>query len=62
MWEFLTGLVVGGAVGILGYYLGHMHARRVYDDLTAKLRLDKAKLEADLSIAQSRVQDLIYKL
>jgi hypothetical protein len=59
MYEFLTGLIVGGAVGALGFYLGHAHAAKFWTQIVGVLERDKAKLAADLSIAHSRIQDLI---
>lgn len=59
MFEGLTLLIVGGAVGALGFYLGHAHAAKLWNQFVDVLQRDKAKLAADLSIAQSRIQDLI---
>jgi hypothetical protein len=62
MYNFLIGVVVGGAVGVLGFYLGHAHAAKLWNAFVDVLVRDKAKLAADLSIAHSRIQDLIHKV
>jgi hypothetical protein len=59
MLEFLIGLIVGGSIGIVGHYLGYTAATRFWTNAIDVIKRDKTKLEADLSIANNRIQDLI---
>jgi hypothetical protein len=59
MFGFLVGLTVGGAIGMVGHYLGYAAATRFWTNVIDVIKRDKVKLESDLSIANSRIQDLI---
>jgi hypothetical protein len=55
MWDFLIGMIVGSAIGVLGYMYGHSTATRYWKTAVDSLQAAKLRLEDDLTRLKNKL-------